>query len=619
MDVRLPNGQIIANVPEGTTQEDLLARLTEAGHDTGDLYAQLPRPKMHMVGREGFRQAARDVAQETGKAGRFLQGIGETFDRYAYGAKGLFTDLTPEDRARLQQNKVMSEESGVPALAGQVGGDLLITAPVMMAGGAAAPVAGRMLPQALARHASSLPARAVGAVAPGAALGSLSDPEDRVEGAAWGAAGSMVGGLPRAMRVIRGRAGRAGAAGGAAREIGETPEALAAKIEQGLEQAKRLDVPVTAAQAAGSPALAARELGVRGTMPEEFAHFARQQNEAIYNAMRRATQSAEKLDDLARARDSVTRPLREAALEAAEKQGGYVEPLLAHVQALKGGATGGNPNVARIADMVERELTREGGTSAARLYELQKYLVGKLTGPHQIGDEVSAAVRGAEREVVGLRNAINEALNKSSGGHWDAYRSAYQQASRYVDDAAASAALRESAQVPGRALVGQAPHVTARTLERDIAKAAESRFGERFLPQTRQELDELTAFAKRIEEPMRTLKLAGTGGGGSQTTMQAAQVVANALDLIPGGSVVRAPLMSAVKAMRSADQQRLAYLLLNPEEAVKALRTAAIEGKPLTKAEQVFVHIARTAGRTEASTGAASDALRSAIIKASGE
>jgi hypothetical protein len=142
-------------------------------------------------------------------------------------------------------------------------------------------------------------------------------------------------------------------------------------------------------------------------------------------------------------------------------------------------------------------------------------------------------------------------------------------------------------------------------MERDVAKAAEGEFGNRFLPDTQAELARLTTFAKQIEEPMRTLKLAGTGGGGSQTGMQLVQILSNALDLVPGGGILRAPLAAAIKGMRTADQQRLAYLLLNPEEAAKALERAAVAGAKLSPAESVVAQIAGSASRGGATAAAA--------------
>jgi hypothetical protein len=255
VDVRLSDGTLIRNIPEGTTQKQVLDRLARNGFDVSELQRQSAIP----IGEAGFGQAAKEVAGETGGAGRFLQGMGETFDRYAYGAKGLFTDLSDEEKRRLAQNKQLAEYGGAAGTVGQIAGDVAITAPAFAAGGAllgpaaraatmtpaatAALQAGQRLP--FATRAAQTGLELGGYTGGGAAAGALSSPEDRLGGATAGGIGgaagyaggrvlqrTLGGALPageearalmrEGVRVPVWQAGEAGTlTGGATRRIGE--------------------------------------------------------------------------------------------------------------------------------------------------------------------------------------------------------------------------------------------------------------------------------------------------------------------------------------------------------------------------------------------------------------
>ena len=69
-----------------------------------------------------------------------------------------------------------------------------------------------------------------------------------------------------------------------------------------------------------------------------------------------------------------------------------------------------------------------------------------------------------------------------------------------------------------------------------------------------------------------------------------------------------------VGAMKNAEKEQLARLLLDPAATASALRRSVAAGAPLTKAEQVFRQLARAGARTGAQ-GTADDAdlLRRAL------
>lgn len=163
---------------------------------------------------------------EAGVVMRTLGGLKHSWDRGAMGLKGLFTDLTPEDKAQLQQGRDFVNYSGTAAKVGDIGGDILQTAGI----GKGIYSAGlKILPRALA---SSRIARGVvaadAAATSGAATGALVSPEDRAGGAVGGAVGALVGqGLGKAVSAV---------GGGIARNVA-SPEAR-------VLMAQGVDVPI---------------------------------------------------------------------------------------------------------------------------------------------------------------------------------------------------------------------------------------------------------------------------------------------------------------------------------------------------------------------------------------
>jgi hypothetical protein len=138
--------------------------------------------------------AGEDVAQ----MGAVMRGIGgakASWDKGALGLKGLFTDLSPEDKQLLEQGKAFDAESGFAGGVGSLAGDVAMTAAPAMRGMQAAQWAGRGL-KALPKVGAVLGAIGnplVAAGVGGAGAGALTAPEDRSGGALRGGVGGAVG------------------------------------------------------------------------------------------------------------------------------------------------------------------------------------------------------------------------------------------------------------------------------------------------------------------------------------------------------------------------------------------------------------------------------------------
>jgi hypothetical protein len=127
---------------------------------------------------------------DMGAGMKFLGGAKTAWDRAAYGLKGLFTDLSPEDRALIEQGKAFNKEAGGWATAGDVAGEMAITAAPAAKLYQGLRAGTQMLPRAGAAIFGNSPT--VSAIT-GATIGATTNPTDRLSGAGGGALGGAVG------------------------------------------------------------------------------------------------------------------------------------------------------------------------------------------------------------------------------------------------------------------------------------------------------------------------------------------------------------------------------------------------------------------------------------------
>lgn len=157
----------------------------------------LAAARVRAQGQDAAPTSQRDLASEyagedIGRASvlkRTLGGAKTSWDRAALGLKGIFTDLTPEDKALLAQGRAFQDEGGAPATIGAIGADVAMSA---------AP--GALVTKATA--AAPVLTRALSQLGLGAGYGALTSPEDRTTGAVAGGVGTGVG--MAANRVVGG-------------------------------------------------------------------------------------------------------------------------------------------------------------------------------------------------------------------------------------------------------------------------------------------------------------------------------------------------------------------------------------------------------------------------------
>lgn len=351
------------------------------------------------IGAEGFKPAAEQVAKETGFGGRFMQGVGETFDRYAYGLEGLWRDLKPEERARLEQNRIQADVGGTAATLGQAAGDVAISAPALLAAPAAAPVVAARAP-VLARAMASLPGRVVGTLAPNAALGALSAPEDRAAGAAYGAVGGAVG------------AGVNRAVGGLVKPF----------VSEGAEELIRQGVQPTPGQAIGGAVGKMEEK--LGSIPLVGDIIGRSRNRAI-NEFNEALagRTAQHLTGETGLPRAAGRKLGdvgdEALLKLRAQIGQTYEDVLASVPKLRIEREAIESEVAKIMndaslDLSEQSAKRLADYAEKHLMTPRSNIMGEITGEtaKRIESDMGKAATRARTSSVGEERAYGEALDR---------------------------------------------------------------------------------------------------------------------------------------------------------------------------------------------------------------
>ena len=121
MDVRLPDGTVIKNVPDGTTKADLVAKLQANGYDISGLAAPEPAapPKPPTIFENALKRFQQNVQMTPpGVALQAAKTAMSGYDQLAYEAGGKVTDVTGSPEAGALTNIAIN---AVPAFLGSGG------------------------------------------------------------------------------------------------------------------------------------------------------------------------------------------------------------------------------------------------------------------------------------------------------------------------------------------------------------------------------------------------------------------------------------------------------------------------------------------------------------------
>lgn len=529
-------------------------------------------------------------------AQRMAANVGAGMMNLAQGVQQLTGNASEEDvtdkRARDKQLADMTTGGSVGQFAGEVLPTMVIPAGAAVKG---VSLAGKVFPRALARMlpaGGSTGAAALDASLMGAGAGALqpvAEGESRGFNAGLGAVGGAV--LPTAVgagRRLYRTLSRNGAATRAAEDLSGRAGTAANDAERALAAPGGQDIPLSTAATAGSPELAMAERASRARNPAAWAEKDAETARGVWNNVERSTDN---LSDLG-AHKSVRQSNWNARMG---EMANNVDPAVFKAEAeqfrnlieqAKRTPQGQN-QMRGVLQEISRQFDEMGGDiTPQHLAALRARMSGQVKGTPLTDPFRSAPT--TDPYYISLRDALDQVLEKSSGGNWSPVNAGYKAESRPVNASRASQAIRERFQtpqgVPVAGEVGGVPKVTEHALARTIASKGESRFGEELAPGTRSRLTR-TLDALKAQNITQQVKNAGTGGGGSNTTMDL--IASGAQEGVGMAMGLPATVVSSLKALvtQRGDRlmnQELDRLLQNPQQYIDAVRRIQTSGGQLS-------------------------------------
>ena len=606
MDVKLPDGTIIRGVPDGTTKEQLAAKLKANGYNIEE-----PQEKgvVQKVA-EGARDFGAGMVRGAGSIGAtILAPVDMAKD--ALAGKGLSLESNRQRRADM--DAALSDLTGADTESLAYGGGKLLTEiagtlPVgSVVGGAVGKVAPR-LGNAIASGGLSTGARAAPGVLPAAAdLGirasggvisggltaGLINPADAAVGAGIGAAIPVVtkaaGVAGQAVgNVLSPKMARNNAANKLAQVVGDDAGQVITDIQTYYPKGAE-NIPVSAAAVTKNPALAQAEQGSRLRNSPQWHEFDVRQSKAAYDNVLQATKEADELGARAGARQENWQKAWEAASQAQKPRvwqrrmtqfGADLETALRSPEAA-------NPNVRQVLEAINAEMDRVGPDfSIGHLQQLRANLNGKVQPMSP--DAFKSAPRD-NPAIISVKKEMDDILNSVTGGKWQKVIEGYAKDSEALHASKAAQKVRGAYvdAATGRTVspvIGvDTPRVTPANLTNALNAA---RLPDKSLALSAQADQRLQATleALRRQAMVQELKRSATAGGGSDTIPNA---IASGVAQASGASNMLMQLLAGVRQIGTGKTDAaIADLLANPDE-LAAVLSALQRPRPVNRLAEV--------------------------------
>lgn len=617
-DIKTRSGIVLRNIPDDMPPDapELKALVQQ------QLAARAPKPAAPISAADPD-EAARMASEGMSPIEKGLVNLGAGFDTFLQGAKqlggkvGIGPGVSDEEvRDKRERDAALAKTTtggGVLQVLGEAAPTMLIPAGAL--GGAAlkgAQVASKAAPaaQVLVKALSNPAARGVvdsalsGAVS--GALGPVTDDESRLLNAGIGAGfGGAVSGAGSALKKGYGALTQKGAQQRAALmardAVGNDP-AVMRRLQQYAGGSK--EIPLTSAAVTQNPQLARMEAGARARSPDQFFDFDQQQAQAVFDKVLKHTDEAAEVKSLQKLRGDEWRGNWETALQVADpavfearmqQLGPSIEQALKSPEA-------SNPAVRALLNEVKGEIERVGdGFSPAHLQQIRANL-NEAFNPTSANAYASAPRNSAARAQ--LIQELDDILNATTNGAWDAVKGGYEQTSRKLDAAKAAGRVREAFVDPTTGRIrgvaadprGEVATVTQSGLSRALDAAREPGSKAELLSQGASQGLNQTLDALRRQNIVQLTKRSATAGGGSNTASDA--IASAALEsIVPGGSGLVTKAIAGLKDM--GDRRRNAVIieaLRDPEAMAKLLQVQARAPGELSSAQRALLQLLRSAG-----------------------
>jgi len=133
-DIRLPNGKIIKNIPEGVTREEVMQKAIAGGFATEEDFAPKVSPTEFESIESEQERSRRELAEEVGPVESALIGVGRGLTNVGRGL-GLADEEPPEVKAAIGE---LQEQRPITSIGGEIAGEVApFLAPGLAVGGIA--------------------------------------------------------------------------------------------------------------------------------------------------------------------------------------------------------------------------------------------------------------------------------------------------------------------------------------------------------------------------------------------------------------------------------------------------------------------------------------------------
>ena len=617
MDVQLPDGTVVTNVPDGISQSELMRRM-------GRSQPGMPQNQVNW-GVELDKQ----IVDEMSAPERVFRSLGAGFADIPLAVKQIFNrdpgkakQLEKEAADKREVDKYLSKKTDMGFAPDKVLG---MNTPTV---GDAAQFYGKTAPTMLlpASRLATLPGF-VGNVGTGAALAAL-DPtvegESRAQNRVMGGAASAV--LPAATAIYRGGRNMVTRSGGQTRAADELAKTLTPEggdqgnvLRQTIERLRNAsqpnggpDIPLSTAARLRDAEVARLEAGSRARNGANWYDFDQNQARAVAGELDRATADAAELTARRGTRSANWNTnWNDARGSIPAGQGGFapeVSALRKNIDVAMRSEESSNPAVMNMLKSMADEIDRLGPDfGPGNLQQIRANLSGRFNPMNP--NAYAAAPRDSAARLSVMQD-LDNILNRTTGNKWQGVVDNYAADSRLVDQAKAAGRVRQNFydQATGRVqgvsadAAGDVPKITEAGLGRAM-NAARGPDKSLLLSNEANTRLESILDALRAQNIVQGVKRSATAGGGSNTAgdmfaAKSAGAAADAVTNMAGGpaATVGKGVLSGLRDYANANKDRaLAEALQNPQQMIGLLERKLAANVPLTASENYVLALLRGA------------------------
>lgn len=472
------------------------------------------------------------VSTEVGAEPKYKQaliGAGTVLPRAAQGIRSMFGDVPKEE---IEELKMVSGATPTSSL-GAMGGDIALGLSLPTRGLSMIPGVSKAIPSI-----SSRPGQIADLMATNAAIQAVIAPENKGTAAAWGAASgvlpSIFGAGQRMLPQSVGGVSRPQIVGESLlRDFGSESENVINQLRREYNLVP--GVTGTSSVVTQNPYLQTLETGSRVGNPQLWMPFDQSNSAARFAELLKMAGTQAERDALIEARTLATTKPRTEAFDAIRTIQGMtrqkvLDPLMQSLDDLAKGEQRENPALQKIVKYVSNAINNPAGITPEQMYTVRKILTGQIkTGAN---DDLGAAAAVTRRDTVGIVKAIDDSLDKLSGGMWTDYLKTYGAASKDLNSKQALQSVIDrisKGHAEGRtpaSLSGQTGELAfGRAIDDLTNKELGAKTVDLLTPLTRQSVEQIKQDLMRTAQGMN----ARATGGSPTATYQAARGQANDL------------------------------------------------------------------------------------------